>query len=267
MDLSPLNPSFGLEIKNIDLRNLAQEGIARLKEYLYEKKLLVIREQHLNHDAYLAFAEKLGSIAKYPFSDGIPGYPQIVQIKKNPEQTKNFSGMWHVDSTYLDAPPDITMLSAEVTPPLGGDTVFSNTTLAFDKLSEKFQQLLVNLECNYISDLHDQDRTKHLLANNEKRTFKAIHPAIKKHPITQKSSIYVNQEHTHSFVGMSREESLPVIDYLTGFIKNSEFTLRVSWQKGTIVLWDNRAVQHHAVNDYTGHLRIMHRITLNDSLV
>ncbi|WP_332909133.1 TauD/TfdA family dioxygenase [Enterobacter asburiae] len=243
------------------------DDVAQIKELLYEKKLLVFRDQHLDYNSYLGFAEKLGVIARYPFSSGLPDYPQIVQIKKRPEQTINFSGMWHVDSTYLETPPDITILSAEVTPPIGGDTVFSNSTLAFEELSDEFKSVLTSLNCNYVSDLHNQDRTKHLLKSDEKRVYKAVHPAIKKHPVTHKSSIYVNEEHTHSFVGMSRQESVPIINYLCEHLKKSEYTLRVKWETGSIAVWDNRAVQHHAVNDYTGHLRIMNRITLNDFII
>lgn len=267
MELKELSPSFGLEISNINLGDICATDMTQIKELLYDKKLLVFRAQNLDHNSYLGFAEKLGDIAKYPFSSGLPEYPQIVQIKKRPEQTINFSGMWHVDSTYLETPPDITMLSAEVTPPIGGDTVFSNATLAFEELSDEFKSILTSLNCNFVSDLHNQDRTKHLLKNEEKRVFKAIHPAIKKHPVTHKCSIYVNEEHTHSFVGMSRQESVPIINYLCEHLKKSEYTLRVKWETGSIAVWDNRAVQHHAVNDYTGHLRIMNRITLNDRLV
>ncbi|HHD2154879.1 TPA: TauD/TfdA dioxygenase family protein [Klebsiella pneumoniae] len=247
MELKALSPSFGLEISNVNLRNISAVEMTQLKELLYDNKLLVFRAQNLDHNSYLGFAEILGDIAKYPFSSGLPDYPQIVQIKKRPDQTVNFSGMWHVDSTYLETPPDITMLSAEVTPPLGGDTVFSNATLAFEELSDEFKTILMSLKCNFVSDLHNQDRTKHLLKNEEKRVFHAIHSAIKKHPVTNKFSIYVNEEHTHSFVGMSRQESMPIINYLCDHLKKSEYTLRVKWETGSIAVWDNRAVQHHGV--------------------
>lgn len=259
-----MSPSMGLEVTDFDLAHLQSHNAGELLELLYHYKILVFRCQAMDNNAYIGLAEKLGSICKYPFSEGLDGYPQIVQIKKTPEQKKNFSEMWHVDSTYLNNPPDFTLLSAEVTPTLGGDTVFSNATLAFESLSGRLKDLLRGLDCLYVSDLHNQDRTQHLANNIERATFKSIHPAVKVHPFTRKESLYINQEHASCFVGMSREESIPLINYLTDFIKRSEFTLRLKWEAGTIALWDNRCVQHHAVNDYTGHLRIMNRITLMD---
>ncbi|EMM3430078.1 TauD/TfdA family dioxygenase [Klebsiella aerogenes] len=90
MELKALSPSFGLEISNVNLRNISADDMTQLKQLLYDKKLLVFRSQNLEHNSYLGFAEKLGGIAKYHFSSGLPDYPQIVQIMKRPDQTVNY---------------------------------------------------------------------------------------------------------------------------------------------------------------------------------
>ncbi|HHP0320836.1 TauD/TfdA family dioxygenase [Acinetobacter baumannii] len=263
--VSPLSLHMGIEINNIDISN--DESIKFIYKQLIENKIVVLKNQNIDLASYVNFAKKLGNIAHYPFSKGLESHPEIIQIKKTPEQKNNFSGMWHVDSTYLENPPDFTMLFAEITPPLGGDTVFSNSTLAFEHLSEPLKYLLRNTDCEFVSNLHNSRRDEHLTnANNtsiQKNHYKAIHPAIKKHEETGKESIYINQEHTKKICNLNIEESNYLIKYLTDFLTKSEFTLRVKWDPNMIVIWDNRAVQHHAVNDYNGFLRIMNRITIN----
>lgn len=85
-------------------------------------------------------SKRLGQVQRYPFSSGIKGYPEIVEIRKEPEQDEVFSGFWHIDFTYLDTPPDFTLLAAKKVPAVGGDTVFSDSQNAFSTLSEGMQK-------------------------------------------------------------------------------------------------------------------------------
>lgn len=264
MLLKKLSPHFGLEIRDVDLTVFDGDMFKQLKKLIVEHQLILIRNQFLTLDQYVKIASQIGRVTFYPFSHGLTNHPEIVQIRKEPDQKQNFSELWHADSTYLDEPPDFTLLHAEITPPIGGDTVFSNTVQAYKALSPCLSKLLEELECLYISNLHNQDRTKHLTNTTQSKHLSAIHPAIITHPTNFRKSIYVNEEHTHSFIGMTKAESEGLLSFLTGFIKRSEFTLRVSWEKGSIAIWDNRTTQHHAVNDYNGHLRVMNRITLLD---
>lgn len=264
MRINNLSTHFGIEINDFNLMDINSDNISVIKDLLLKNQILVIRDQKLSLDKYKEISVLLGDITFYPFSKGLPDHPEIVQIRKEKHQHKNFSEMWHTDSTYLDNPPDFTMLYAEVVPPIGGDTVFSNTVKAYNELSDAMKVVIDNLECINVSDLHSQDRTQHLATIQESKALSSIHPVVMKHSKTGVKSIYVNEEHTHSFNGMTRAESKGLIDYLTNFIKRSEFTLRVNWKPGTIAIWDNRTTQHHAVNDYHGHLRVMNRITLQD---
>ncbi|HCZ9102412.1 TPA: TauD/TfdA family dioxygenase [Klebsiella michiganensis] len=265
MLIKKLSPHFGLEIHGIKLCTFDKMLFNKLKELLVEHQLLLIRNQSLTYEQYIKCASMLGQVTFYPFSLGLENHPEIVQIRKEPSQKNNFSGLWHVDSSYLDEPPDFTLLHAENTPPIGGDTVFSNTAQAFEALSPSLRETLETLKCLYVSDLYNQDRTKHIANISQSKPLSAIHPAIITHPTNLKKAIYVNEEHTHSFIGMTRTESVGLISFLTSFIKRSEFTLRVSWEKGSLAIWDNRTTQHHAVNDYHGYLRVMNRITVLDN--
>ncbi|GLQ76092.1 TauD/TfdA dioxygenase family protein [Vibrio penaeicida] len=264
-----LAPHMGLEVEGLKLAELDEDGLIFVKELMLENKLLVFRDQFISAEDLMAFSDKLGEVQKYPFSSGIEGHPNIVEIRKEPHQQENFSGMWHVDSTYLDSPPDFTILTARATPEVGGDTVFSDSQTAFSRLSSGMKEFLLNNDAVYISNKHQsaKQKTPHLTNFSEIATanasFEAIHPAAKINEDTGNPSIYVNKEHTHKFANMTVEESTPILEYLYEYVARPEFTTRIKWENGTVVMWDNRSVQHHAVNDYYGSLRVMHRVIVN----
>lgn len=83
-----------------------------------------------------------------------------------------------------------------------------------------------------------------------------------RHPVTGRKLLYVNGAFTLHFEGWTREESRPLLDYLYTLGTREEFQCRLEWKPGTVAIWDNRATWHLAQNDYHGHRRVMHRITL-----
>ncbi|BCL71847.1 putative taurine dioxygenase [Vibrio nigripulchritudo MADA3029] len=269
IEAQPIARSMGLEIKGLKLSEIDSSGFKELYKLLIENKLLVFRKQDMSSQELMDFAEKLGVVQKYPFSSGIEGFPNIVEIRKEPDQAENFSGMWHVDSTYLDNPPDFTMLTARATPTVGGDTIFSDSQKAFQKLSSGMKEFLLNNDAVYISNKHQSAKQKipHLTNFSQiataNATFEAIHPSIMTHEETGHHAIYVNKEHTERFANLTLEESTPILEYLFDHVAKPEFTTRIKWENGTVVMWDNRSVQHHAVNDYHGSLRVMHRVIVN----
>lgn len=269
MKTSPLSTSFGLEITDIQLNDLVKSSPQELLNLLTEHKLLAFRNQDTNPQNLVDIAQTIGDIQDYPFSNGLENYPEITEIRKDPQVNHVFSGQWHVDSTYLNSPPDFTILAAIQTPKLGGDTVFSDTQKAFSELSEPLQDILLGMKAEYVSNQFQSLQYKSMHLSNLRTEYssenrlRAIHNAIIRHPITDIPSIYVNQEHTKKFVGLTEDESTPLLQFLYQHITKDEFTTRVKWDKNTIAIWDNRGLQHHAVNDYFGEQRIMHRIIMN----
>jgi taurine dioxygenase len=190
-------------------------------------------------------------------------------IAKEADQTSNFGGMWHTDTTYQPQPPKATMLMAMQTPPIGGDTLFACQYKAYETLSEGLKQMLSGLQAASSSAKNASAlRATHLAtgtmsaSDQAAQTLNAIHPAVRRHPRTARLALYVNRSHTTNFAGWTPEESAPLLEYLFAHQTRPEFSARISWQPGTVVIWDNRSSQHCAINDYDGHRREMWRITL-----
>ena len=190
-------------------------------------------------------------------------------IAKEAGQTSNFGGMWHSDTTYKPDPPKATMLMAVETPEVGGDTLFACQYRAYEALSDGLKAVLLGLKGISSSTKNASAlRSTHLAtgsmsaAGNASAELRATHPAVRRHPETGRMALYVNRSHTVAFDGMTEAESASILGYLFDHQVQPEFTTRVRWSPGTVVIWDNRSSQHCAINDYDGHRREMWRITL-----
>jgi taurine dioxygenase len=210
----------------------------------------------------MAFARTVGKPVPYPFVAGIEGFPEVIEVKKLEHERHNFGGIWHSDTAYLEEPPMGSMLIAREIPPYGGDTLFASQYLAYEALSEGMKRLLDGLQAVNSSAKADVTRTREDRVKEYSRHYEAEHPVARTHPETGRKALYVNFGHTARFRGMTEQESAPLLDYLFRHQVKPEFTCRFQWQVGSVAFWDNRCTQHNPVNDYHGHRRVMHRITL-----
>jgi len=267
--VSALSGALGAEISGVDLARLDDAAFRAIHDAFLAHQVLVFRDQHLTPAAYAALARRFGEPAEYPFAKGLDGHPEITLIVKEAHQTSNFGGMWHSDTTYKPDPPKATMLLAVETPPAGGDTLFACQYRAYDTLSDGMKRLLAELRGVSSSQKNASAlRATHLATGSmtatgqATQTLTAAHPAVRRHPETGRPALYVNRSHTTHFEGMTQAESAGLLDYLFGHQVQPEFTARIRWSPGTLVIWDNRSSQHCAINDYDGHRREMWRITL-----
>jgi taurine dioxygenase len=90
----------------------------------------------------------------------------------------------------------------------------------------------------------------------------ADHPVVCTYPEAGRKSLFVNLAHAAHFLGMTTEESAPLLHFLFQHQVRPEFTCRFPWAPGSVALWDNRCTLHAAINDYNGFQREMHRIRL-----
>ena len=269
LKINPISPALGAEIAGVDLARLDAPALKAIHAAFLTYQVLVFRGQSLAAAQYSDLARHFGAPAEYPFAKGLDGHPEITMIVKEAHQTSNFGGMWHADTTYKPDPPKATMLMAVETPASGGDTLFACQYKAYETLSDGLKRMLGGLHAVSSSAKNASAlRTTHLATGTMSataqagQTLTATHPVVRRHPQSGRPALYVNRSHTTRFAGMTPEESAPLLAYLFDHQTRPEFTARIRWQPGTVVIWDNRSSQHCAINDYDGHRREMWRITL-----
>jgi taurine dioxygenase len=266
--VEPLAGAIGAVVTGIDLAEVDDATVDAVRAIWLERLVVFFRDQVLDADEFLAFARRVGEPVRYPFVKGFDTHPEIIEVAKLPHETVNFGGIWHSDTVYLEQPPMATMLLARELPPYGGDTMFASMYAAYDALSPALRDVLDGLEAVNSSALADVSKTRedrirdHGSNEEQQEQFVSSHPVVRTHPETGRKALYVNPAHTASFVGMTEEESRPLLEFLFHHSTRAEFTCRFQWEPGSLALWDNRCAMHNPVNDYHGFRRVMHRITL-----
>jgi taurine dioxygenase len=268
LEVRPLSRAVGAEILGINLLETVSDAqIAEIRKIWLQHSVVFFREQPLEPGAFQAFARRFGEIIEYPFVKGLPDFPLIVPVLKLPHEKHNFGGVWHTDTTYLQEPPMATMLIARELPPVGGDTLFASNYAAFEGLSPALQDTLrtltgVNSSAKAAVTHSREDRVADSATDKGRSELNSEHPVVRTHPETGRQALYVNPGHTTRFVGWTEEESAPLLNYLFEQQVKPEYTCRFVWRPGSIAFWDNRCALHNPINDYHGHKRLLHRITL-----
>jgi taurine dioxygenase len=267
LDIRPLSGAIGAEVIGVDLRAADDAMIAAIRNAWLKHLVVFFRDQELTPGQFLDVARRFGAPVEYPFVKGLDGFPEVTPVVKLEHEKNNFGGIWHTDTAYLEQPPMGTLLIAREVPPYGGDTLFANQYLAYETLSDGMRRILDGLDAVNTSAKADvsrtrEDRIRDGARDDAKKSYVAEHPVVRVHPETGRKALYVNLGHTERFVGMTAEESAPILDFLFKHQVRPEFTCRFSWRPGSIAFWDNRCAQHNPVNDYHGFRRVMHRVTL-----
>ena len=273
--IHPISPALGAEVAGVDLsRRPGTEEFEAVHRALLGHGVVFLRDQDLQPRDLIDFAGRFGPLNVHPMMKPLDGYPAILEIAKNPEDRNNFGGSWHSDLSYLERPALASLLYARKLPPVGGDTLFANMYLAYEALSDGLKRLLAELRA-----VHDtrriytpdaQGRSGGMIGDAasmrrnraDDRHEEAVHPAVRTHPETGRKALYVNCNFTSRFEDMTEAESAPLLDFLFAHLQRPEFTCRFRWSEGAVALWDNRCTQHYALNDYHGHRRVMHRVSI-----
>jgi len=266
--IAPMSGAIGAEILGIDLAApISDQTIEKIRKAQNDNLVIFFRDQDISPAQHLGFAQRFGDVVEYPLVKGLDDYPQIAPVIKLEHETVNFGGVWHSDTAYLPAPPKSAMLVARELPPYGGDTLFSNMYMAYETLSDGMKSLLGGLRAVNSTKKADasatrEDRLKTGAKEGSDDEIASAHPVVRTHPETGRKILYVNSGHTTRFEDMTEAESAPILNYLFAHQIRPEFTCRFRWHPGSIAFWDNRSAQHNPINDYHGHKRVMHRITL-----
>ncbi|HKU95416.1 MAG TPA: TauD/TfdA family dioxygenase [Vineibacter sp.] len=263
----------GAEVTGIDLtRPLEPQTIAAIRAAMLEHQVLTFPGQPIDDAGLERFTGYFGAFGIEPFVEGEETHPHVIAVIKEADEkrTANFGGNWHSDWSFQERPPSFTLLHARDLPPFGGDTMFANQYLAWESLSAGLQQVLGGLRAVHSArrpygpqgTYADRNKARSMkIQAGEAALAEMVHPVARVHGETGRTALYVNRVYTIRFADMSERESAPLLDYLYEQSVRPEFTCRIRWAPHTLTMWDNRAVQHFAVNDYDGFRRELHRTT------
>ena len=269
VEIRRLAGACGAEVLNIDLAgNLTQETYEFCNRVLLEHGVIFFRDQDLTPQQLLDFSGLWGEIHVHPHQPSLPGAPGVWELIKEADERMAIGDNWHSDQMFTAEPALGTILYAKEVPPYGGDTMFSNMYMAYDALSEGMKAMLAGVK-TLNKYPFERARNKALRQDFKAEDIPTVeHPLFRRHPETGRTSLYFSYSGTtRGLAGMRDEESAPIRDYLTWHMGRPEFTCRFRWEKGSIAFWDNRCVNHCAVNDYHGFRRYMQRVTIKGDAV
>jgi len=258
IEVHPLGPQIGVEVRGVDVRTLDDAGFATLYRAWLDHNVLVVPGQVLTIDEFLRYSRRFGVIHPHPSkSTRHPEYPEITLLGVNKFGADGQLDMaiyrrgaegWHTDGAYDEEPFKATQLYALAVPSTGGDTFFASMYAAYDALPPRLKQ---RLEGRIGAFTYGGRRKATALLNAEDREWTPVlHPIVRVHPETGRKGLYFDPGKILAIEGVDAAESDALIDELTGRMIQPDGQYRHRWRKGDIVIWDNRCSYHKAAGDY-----------------
>ncbi len=271
--VEPLTYAIGAEIGNVNLGVASRDPalVAEIRQLLLKHKVLFFRDQEFTRAEHVAFARHFGELEDHPVAGSDPEHPGLVRIYKSPESRNDrYENSWHTDATWREKPPFGCVLRCVECPPVGGDTMWANMALAYEKLPATVKAQIANLRAR-----HSIEASFGAAMPLEKRLAlhaqfpDAEHPVVRTHPETGEEILFVNAFTTH-FTNFHTPQHVRVgqdftqggsqlLQYLISQAAIPEYQVRFRWKPNSVAMWDNRSTQHYAVMDYPPCHRKMER--------
>lgn len=259
----------GATVHGVDLRERQPTAArASLRRGLSEHGVLFFRDQQLTPEQFLEATRIFGEPLRHnPYLPSLEHFSGV-EIIESGVGRRLANESWHADVTWQHNPPFATALHAAELPPLGGDTVWTSSSAAYESIDPLLRAYLETLTAtNYVdavgySRTQEDDEDKRRLAELRTKYPPIDVPVISTHPETGKKAIFVNQLHTSYIKGVTREVSESLLRILFSALESPVYHARFRWQPGSVAVWDNRVVQHRAIHDYGTQRRVLHRVTL-----
>ena len=269
METEPLGPNCGVQVTGVSLADTEGAVLEEVRSLIYRHGVAIFRDQSFSPEDHIAFAGRWGGIDVNNYFPLTDAHPEIAVVRKSEDQTTNIGGGWHTDHSYDQVPAMGSILVARILPPSGGDTLWAHMGAAYESLPDETKQKIEGMSAFHTADhiyspegVYAKTDQGASLRGQDLKTG-ATHPVVIRHPQTGQRLLYVNPGFTIRFNGMTRRESLPLLEELFDHAMKPEHQCRVEWAPGTVAIWDNRTTWHYAMNDYHGYAREMHRITLS----
>ena len=273
ISVQPQPTGFGAEITGLDLSQpMPPETLAEVKAAWARHGVVAFPDQPLSLDALEAFTLQMGAFGDDPYVKPMAGRPNVLELRREPDETaSNFGAGWHSDWSFQDTPPAATILRSQVTPPVGGDTLFCDATRAYEALSPTMQAMLAPLQAVH-SAVRPYGPQGSYARETAARTLQIIsskaaeasrtHPLVRTHPVTGRKALFISPVYTIGIEGLSEPEANAILGLLFKHMVQDTFVYRHHWRAGMVLMWDNRCTAHLAEGGYDGHLRLMHRTTV-----
>jgi len=269
-DIVPLSFRVGAEIRNVRLSgDLPEATIDAINQALLKHKVIFFRDQdHLDDSEQELFARRLGDLVPHPTQGAISGTASILNLDSS--RGGGRADQWHTDVTFVDAYPKFSVLRGAVIPPAGGDTIWSNTHAAYESLPEPLKLLADTLWAVH-SNVYDYAAVRPRATADERKHFEEVftstiyeteHPVVRVHPETGERILLLGN-FVQRIVGLSKSDSAKLYEVFQSYVTAPENTVRWRWRAGDVAIWDNRATQHYAVNDYGDQHRVVRRATVD----
>ena len=268
LDVAPVGGRIGAEINGVALSGDLDDGtITAIRAALVRHKVIFFRNQQIDDQQHEAFASRLGR--PEPGAKPVPGSRFLLELNSSDGYAAD---IWHTDQTYMESPPDMTMLRSVVSPRAGGDTLWANTAVAYQELPAPLKSLTESLRGIHTNAFdYAQIFGKELDQKDEKwlqtqrpTLVEAEHPVVRVHPETGERNLLVGF-YLQRFAGFSGSDSRHLMSVLQDHITRPENTVRWRWKVGDVVIWDNRGTQHRAITDFGAQHRVMKRATIAGS--
>lgn len=268
LSLRRLTPALGAVVGDIDLsQDLHASEIAAIRRALDEHLVLFFEGQSLTPQAQRDFAGRFGPLYIHPLYPGQAGLAEIMILEYDANR-RGQNDERHSDVTYIQSPPQASVLYSEIVPEVGGDTLWANTYLAYDALSEPMKNLAGQLHA-----VHDFSRVfkperfeQYGIADRAAKAYAdnppVLHPVVRTNPATGRKALFVNEHFTSHIAGVSARESTVLLNYFIDHLDQPEFQMRWHWSANVVAFWDNRWTQHYALADYFPAHRRMRRATI-----
>jgi taurine dioxygenase len=243
MDIRPVSGALGVEVRGLDLEHLDDAGARTVRELVLEHLVVFFPDQQLSVGGHHRLGTALGEVVANSYT--LPADPAFPGVTLHRSEDGYVADVWHSDGQPRPAPVKFTIFKMLTPPSRGGDTMWSNQQLVYERLSAPMRALLDGLTALQRS-----------LVNPE---VQASHPAVLTHPETGRKLLYVSRAHTVRFLELTQGESRALIDHLTDLAVQPEYTCRYRWAPGAVGIWDNLATAHYGVNDFD-EPRSFHRV-------
>lgn len=271
---------LGADVTDLDLRRITARQVQDLKKAVYEHKLLVFHGVDLDDAEYVAMAREFGVPQRYFQSHyHHPDFPEIFVSNNVPLEGKRVGvagtgRMWHSDYQFFEEPLPLTFVMPKIVPPGGTrGTTFVDMVEALRELPPRLRAAVEDARCfqdavyYYKVQPHDVDRgIGELMEQFHREAPGAVHPAVIRHPVLDRSALYVSSGFTLRVEGMRHEEGQSLLRDLFAAVEREDRIRTVPWQPGLLFLWDNRQLIHRANGQLHGQPSRSYRIGVYDGL-